>query len=93
MKFPLVTGKNTDYPTTAKCPQCKKRKVCEPHSMVVLGGGALLLDRKRENSRESSALSGFLDLIWHGAHDHGIGDDRDLYTIMNIVDDAIGGQF
>ncbi len=93
MKLPLVMGKNTDYPRTARCPQCKKRKVFEPHSMVILGGGALLLDRKRENSRESNALSGFLELIWHGAHDHGIGDDRDLFTTLTLVDDAIGGQF
>ncbi|HEV8068447.1 MAG TPA: hypothetical protein VGP76_11975 [Planctomycetaceae bacterium] len=93
MKLPLITGKNTDFPSVAKCPQCKKRKVFEPHSMVILEGGALLLDRKRENSRVSNALSGYLALIWHGAHDHSIGDDRHLFTTMNLVDDAIGGQF
>jgi len=61
--------------------------------MVILGGGALLLDRKRENSRESNALSAFLDFIWHGAHNGGIGKDRDMYIQMPIAEDVIGGQF
>jgi hypothetical protein len=93
MRLPLVKGKQTEYPSSAKCPQCKKHKVREPHSFVSLAGGALLLDRKRENSKDSDSLSGFLDLIWHGAHDHGVGDDRDLFRVLRIAEDAVGGQF
>jgi hypothetical protein len=52
--------------------------------MVILSGGALLLDRKRENSIPSAALSGFLHLIWHGAHDN---------TMVDIALDVTGGQF
>jgi hypothetical protein len=93
MKLPLVKGKPNHYPSAAKCPQCKKRKVFEPHSMATLEGGALLMDRKRQNSKHSDALFGFLALDWHGAHDDGIGDDRNLFTYMTVVEDAVGGQF
>ena len=62
MKFPLVRGDKNSFPRKAVCPQCKKRKVFEPHSMVILGGGALLMDRNRENSIHSDSLEGFLSL-------------------------------
>jgi hypothetical protein len=93
MKFPVVKGDKMAHPRIAKCPQCKKRKVGEPHSMAILSGGALLLDRKRENSIHTKALSGFLKLIWHGAHDDGEGSDRDIGAMVEIAQDATGGQF
>lgn len=93
MKFPVVKGEKTAYPSVALCPQCKKRKVFEPNSMVILAGGAVLLDRKRENSIHTRALSGFLCLAWHGAHDNGVGHDRDIGAAVEIAAATAGGQF
>jgi hypothetical protein len=61
--------------------------------MVILSGGAVLLDRKRENSIHTKSLLGFLDLSWHGAHEGGEGDDRDLGATVTVAKDVGGGQF
>lgn len=93
MKLPLVRGDKNSFPRKAVCPQCKKRKVFEPHSMAILGGGALLLDRNRENSIHTDSLEGFLYLAWHGAHDAGVGEDRDIGVRVELAKDVRGGQF
>ena len=61
--------------------------------MVILSGGALLLDRKRENSVHTPLLEGFLHLNWHGAHDDGEGHDRELWTMVDVAEGTVGGQF
>ena len=62
----------------------------EPHSMAIFAGGALYAGRKRGVPDE---LEGFTHITWHGAHDNGLGDDRDIYTAVDFARDCHGGQF
>ena len=93
MKFPTLKNNTTTYPKKALCPQCKKRKVLEPHSMAILSGGANLMDRKRCNGWPDDRMDGFLEITWHGAHDTGIGEDRDIYCTIDLAKDCRGGQY
>jgi len=61
--------------------------------MAVLTGGALFMDRKRRNGAMHNQMDGFLDILWHGAHDNGEGDDRDIATSVYLANDCRGGQF
>ena len=90
MKFPLLKGKHTAHPDVAVCPQCKKSKVLEPHSMAILDGGSIYMGRKRGVAEK---LEGFASITWHGAHDNGIGGDRDIFVSSELASDCRGGQF
>jgi hypothetical protein len=76
LKLPVIKDEETYWPSEPTCPICKKRKVLEPHSMAVLGVGALLMDRKNDSGGPSSDMDAFFHLTWHGAHDGGEGEDR-----------------
>jgi hypothetical protein len=93
MKFPVLQGKRTIHPMKAVCPQCKKRKVLEPHSMAILNSGALFMDRKRINGAMHDQMDGFASITWHGAHDSGTGRDREIFTSVDFAKDCRGGQF
>ncbi len=94
IKLPVVKGKKYNhYPRRALCPWCKKKKVFEPHSMAILSGGALLMNRKEKNGGSSDDLDAYLSLTWHGAHDSGKGDDRKIYSNIDIASDVKGGEF
>jgi hypothetical protein len=90
MKFPILKGKHTAHPDKAVCPQCKRRKVLEPHSMAIFAGGSIYAGGRRGIPDE---LEGFASITWHGAHDGGIGDDRDIYVSTDFARDCQGGQF
>ena len=92
LKFPMLKGKNTSWPTKPLCPICGKRKVWDPHSMAILAAGALLVDRKKKWGRASDKLDGFLHLMWHGAHDGGKGRNKEIGCVVDIVQDVVGGQ-
>ncbi len=92
-KLPVVAKTKSSYPDKALCPQCRKAKVLEPHSMAILSAGALRMDRKTDSGKMSDNLDGFLSLTWHGAHDNGAGDNRDIYTSVYVADSVGGGQF
>ena len=91
-KLPLLSGSKAAYPGTSTCPVCRRAKVFEPHSFVVLEAGALLMNRRTQDSRPSASLDGFLSLIWHGAHDGGAGRDRDITAVLPVADSVAGGQ-
>jgi hypothetical protein len=93
-KLPVVKGKRRNYfPTKPLCPVCGERKVLEPHSMASLTSGALsLLDKKEDIWGPSEDMRGYLDLDWHGAHDGGEGENRDIFTTVSLVRDVKGGQ-
>jgi len=93
LKLPVCNELTPYFPKVARCPQCKKRKVLEPHSMAILNGGAFLMDRKHDCGRMDERLDGFLNLIWHGAHDCGIGEDRDIGALVDVAKNCRGGQF
>ena len=61
--------------------------------MAVLAGGALLMDRKTDSGGLSDDMDGFLDISWHGAHDNGLGSDRDMMISVYAAEDCRGGQF
>ena len=92
MRFPVVAGKKWSFPQKALCPICRKNKVWEPHSMAVLSVGALKVNRKRNAGGPSNELDGFFNMYWHGAHDEGEGKDRDIGALLEVVQDAYGGQ-
>jgi hypothetical protein len=91
--FPLIEGSASSYPSKALCPACRKGKVFEPNSFVVMSGGALLMNRRRRSGGPDASLDGFLDLVWHGAHDCGLGEHREVFFSMPIVKEVRGGQF
>jgi hypothetical protein len=95
LKFPTIDGKKgkTDFPDKSICPVCKKNKVFEPHSFAVLDGGALLMNRKKDEGGPSPNMDGFLNFIWHGAHDGDIGIDSEVDALLPIADEVRGGQF
>jgi hypothetical protein len=95
MKFPLVRNEKTNYPSKSECAWCKRDKVSEPHSMAVLSGGAILINRKTGDGGPDPRLDGFLCLTWHGAHtnERGQGEYPDMYKTIEIARDVKGGQF
>ena len=93
MKLPLAWKRQTCFPRRPVCPVCRKAKVFEPHSFAVLSAGALLMDRRSRTGAPSDKLDGFFHLYWHGAHDGGEGQNREISLGLPIADDARGGQF
>lgn len=91
--FPIVEKRLAEWPTKARCPWCKGKKVLEPHSMAILAGGAFLMDRRKRNGGPSPRMDGFLELIWHGAHDGGLGSDRGIDAYLRIASEVRGGQY
>ena len=61
--------------------------------MAILSGGALLMDRKTDSGGMSDDLDGYLSLTWHGAHDAGHGNNRNIFKTLYIAEDTRGGQF
>ncbi|HCE42607.1 MAG TPA: hypothetical protein DET40_03565 [Lentisphaeria bacterium] len=92
LKLPVIKGKTECWPNKAICPICGKHKVFEPHSMAILSAGACLMNRKEKYGGPSNQMDGFMHISWHGAHDGGIGKDREIGCIVDIVKDVIGGQ-
>ena len=94
MKFPTVANSVSSFPNKAICPWCKKNKVFEPHSMAMLCGGSLLVKKGNSVSAPKGAVEGaWLDISWHGAHDGGLGKDRDQNHRVCIAKNVQGGQF
>ena len=93
MKLPILKGCKSFYPKKALCPWCEKNKVLEPHSFAILGGGALLMNRKDDSGGPDDKMEGFLYLSWHGAHDGGQGKDKGIGAMIEIARDVRGGQF
>jgi hypothetical protein len=94
MRFPLLRNEKINYPSKNKCAWCKRDKVSEPHSIAVLSGGAILVNRKTGNGGPDPRLDGFLSLTWHGAHtnERGQGKYPDVYKALEIARDVKGGQ-
>ena len=92
MKFPIVQKKKSYHPKAPRCPQCRRRKVLEPHSMAIISGFTTFIRRPRPNTSVAD-LATSLDITWHGAHDSGIGDDRDIFTTVSLAEDCHDGKF
>jgi hypothetical protein len=76
--FPVLKKKPV-WPSKPRCPWCKRNKVMEPHSMAILAGGAMqVVEAKKKSATIADDCIGFLDLIWHGAHDGGSGANREI---------------
>lgn len=62
--------------------------------MAILAGGAMrILDRRSRSAGIADDCIGFLDLVWHGAHDGGSGIDPDIHVRVPIAEDTPDGQF
>jgi len=92
MNFPVVQKKKSHHPKSPRCPQCRRRKVLEPHSMAFISGSTTFIQRSRLNASVAD-LAASLDITWHGAHDSGIGDDRDIFTSVSLANDCRNGEF
>ena len=95
MKFPLLKNEKFKYPPGNKCAWCGVIKISEPHSMAVIGGGAMLVNRKTGDGGPDPRLDGFLSMAWHGAHpeEGGKGKRPGVYQSLEIAKDIKGGQF
>jgi hypothetical protein len=51
------------------------------------------MDKKRDYGGPNDSMEAFLYFSWHGAHDSGVGSDREIGATVNIADDVRGGQF
>ena len=51
------------------------------------------MDRKRLNGGFHDRMDGYTSVTWHGAHDNGLGKDRDIFTSVYFAEDCEGGQF
>ncbi len=51
------------------------------------------MNRKTDEGGPDDRMDGYLDLIWHGAHDGGKGEYPDIHEILHIAGDVKGGQF
>ena len=91
--LPVVRGKRSSFPTRALCPVCKRRKVLEPHAMVLLSGGACLRVKGSSSAGPDEQMTAFLDISSHTAHDSGIGRRDKGDGWVRIAEDVRGGQF
>ena len=92
-RFPLIDSTPAHFPKKPLCPQCRERRVFEPHSFAALSGGACLIDPETGDGGPDGRMQGFLDLTWHGGHGSGQGEHRERYSTLPLVRDAAGGQF
>ena len=81
-----LKGDQTHWPTRPICPVCRRRKVFEPHSFVMLSAWALPPDRRKHKARRVDLDDITVELYYHGAHDTGIGDRRDITVWSPIAD-------
>ena len=62
--------------------------------MAILAGGAMrVVDPKKRSATIADDCIGFLDLVWHGAHDGGKGKNREICARVPLADDTPAGQF
>lgn len=93
ISLPVVRGKRSSYPSRALCPICKRKKVLEPHTMVLLRGGACLQMKPGRPAGPDERMTAFLDIATHTAHDGGAGQRNLGNGWVRIAEDVLGGQF
>ena len=88
--LPVMKGKTTGFwPDKALCPICGKNKVFEPHSMAIMSVQAMPMNRKKicsDTNYPTDVLDLNFTLAWHGAHDGGLGENREVYTTVDVFD-------
>jgi len=92
MKLPKLKRKLAHWPTKPLCPVCKKKKVFEPHSFVLLSSFSLLSNRRKKRTFSVDHLDTSVELMYHGAHDTGVGTRRNIMAQSKIASDVYGGQ-
>ena len=90
---PVLDGLSEGTSDEQACLWCRGKPVGEPHSFLALSGGATLLDRTTGIRDSSDGMEAFLELVWHGAHDGGEGEHREVDEIAPLVRKWPGGQF
>ena len=83
-----LKGKSSHWPTKPLCPVCKRRKVFETHSFVSLSASTLIevCPRKKTVEVDDLKVETSLGILYHGAHDSGIGGQRDIFVRSDIAD-------
>lgn len=51
------------------------------------------MNREDDSGGPDDNLDGYLDIVWHGAHDRGEGKDREIGATVQIAQEVRGGQF
>ena len=90
--LPVIHGNMVHFPPENVCPCCHKHKVYDPESNVILSAGALLMTNDRASGHGADELGGFLAMAWDSGHDEGPSGPEDIGCMLNIIDDAHGGQ-
>lgn len=95
IRFPIVHNNENIFPQKPTCPWCNKEKVFEPHSFSYILGGALLMDRQKDEGGSSSDMDAFLTIGWHGAHkkEYEVDNSPEIDIQFDIANEVIGGQF
>ena len=60
--------------------------------MAIISGDTTFVGREPRNASLRN-LRASLDIIWHGAHDSGVGEDRDIFTTVSLADECHDGEF
>lgn len=68
-------------------------KAKDLRTSFVLGGGGSLRQPRSKVSGPDRRMEGVLALHWPGAHDGGVGRDREKYIVVEIVRDNRAGQY
>ena len=63
--------------------------------MVILASfiGSAETKKKRKTPTEFGTQVITTSLTWHGAHDTGLGKDRDIFCRVDLVKDCIDGEY
>ncbi len=51
------------------------------------------MDRNHDSGGPDDNMDGFLYISWHGVHDGGTGNDKEIGAMIEIVSKVGGGQF
>lgn len=60
---------------------------------LIMGGALEKLGKDHFVTSDGDKIAGYLSFVWHGAHDEGEGDFREMDHMIDIVDKAPDGQF
>jgi hypothetical protein len=92
LKLPVLTGGPNYWPADGTCKWCGVNPVLEPHSFAILEAGVLESGSSRKTP-SSADLKARLSLVFHGAHDDGVGEHRETFADVTIVDDVSAKVF
>jgi hypothetical protein len=93
LKFPIVQGENTGFPSSTedrKCPVCKLKNISNEDEHVFIHGGAFLLSEETENGTQPFQLVDNLHAFLYMDWDSG---EKDIYAELELASEVKKGQY